>query len=121
MQPMLPAHPQLPPPPPLPARRNTPFWHCAAGAGVWYVAAVVGMAAYKLKRQEPVEASLLGPLVVFGLVWLLTTAALWVILRLGNVRVKPWLLVIIAIPIGFAMMEAVTFAGLAALFAFMPR
>lgn len=121
MEPTFPAAPPPPYYPPARVRQNTPFWHCAAGAGIWYLALVVGIGAYKLKRSEPVTEVVIGPLVGFGLVWLLTTTAMWGIFRLANVRLKPWLLIIIAIPITYGMSLVLAFVGLAAFIAIGPR
>lgn len=95
-----------------PPRQRTPFWHCAAGVGVWYLAVVIGFGAAEL-REPSGDNRWLGVLVAGAIAWLLTTSAMWGVLRLSGWRVKPWALILLALPFGWAIYTVLSYLVLA--------
>ncbi|MDX8053193.1 hypothetical protein SK571_27765 [Lentzea sp. BCCO 10_0798] len=88
------------PAPPPAVRRGTPFLHCMAGAAVWYVASITVqvIVAY---RTGYGAGGLRGALVGGGIIWLLTALVTWLIAL--KVRIKPWVLIFLTLPLYLAL------------------
>jgi ABC-type transport system involved in cytochrome c biogenesis permease subunit len=112
MHPSLPRYPQQPlfHPPPEPQR--TPFSHCAAAVGFWYLAAVIGFGVWELRHPSN-DYRLVGVLVASAIVGLLTSTAMWGVLRASRTRIKPWALVLLALPFGSAIYTLISYLTVA--------
>ena len=97
-----------------PVQRRTPYLHCLAGAAVWYVAAVVGFGASALKTGSGWNAAV-GALLIGVVPMFISSLLVWAIAR--NFLIKPWLLIVMALPFFVAMWVAtnLSLAGLSIL------
>lgn len=89
--------PTAPPPPmpPPPTRRGTPFLHCLAGASIWYLAYIAAHVAVGLKTGTQLQ--IVAALFVGAVLWLPTSAIMWLILL--RARIQPWVLIFVSLPI----------------------
>lgn len=97
-----------------PVQQRTPYLHCLAGAAVWYVAAVAGFGASALKTGSDWDAAV-GAVMIGVVPMFISSLLVWVIAR--NFLIKPWLLIVMALPFFVAMWVAtnLSLAGLSIL------
>ncbi|MCX2951889.1 hypothetical protein ORI60_26425 [Lentzea sp. NEAU-D7] len=76
-----------------------------AGAAVWYVASITVQVI--VAQRTGYDARVLrGALVGGGIIWLLTALVTWLITL--RVRVKPWVLIFLTLPLYFMLSFLVT-------------
>jgi hypothetical protein len=101
-------------------RRGTPFLHCVAGAAVWYVASIT-VQVIVAHRTGYGAGGLRGVLVGGGIIWLLTALVTWLIAL--KVRIKPWVLIILTLPLYLVLsfLVAMLFVVVAVVFQLLVR
>ncbi|MFD4671154.1 hypothetical protein ACFWNN_15565 [Lentzea sp. NPDC058450] len=81
---------------------GTPFGHAAAGAGIWYLALVVGYGVWSFRTGAGFDR--LVPVLATGFVlWSLTSVIMWALAR--RVRIKPWVLIFLSAAIYFVLSQ----------------
>jgi len=86
-----------------PPSPRTPFAHCAAAAGVWFVANAVLFGVMELTAESADHLFLGRGMINGGIAWLLTASLLWGLFLLRRVQVKPWALTVIALALTTVM------------------
>ncbi|NKE57204.1 hypothetical protein FXN61_10310 [Lentzea sp. PSKA42] len=85
-----------PPPSAQSVNRGTPFTHCAAGASIWFVALVTVYVVAGVRTGAGLGQ--LGIALAIGAVlWAPTTVITW--LMLMKVRLQPWVLIFVTLPV----------------------
>jgi hypothetical protein len=81
-----------------PVHERTPFSHCLFGAGVWYVAVLVGygIAEFRTGTDTPITVV---EAIVGGIAFPVSATLMWVFLRLIKAHLSPSLMILVALPI----------------------
>ncbi|WP_394616901.1 hypothetical protein JNUCC0626_46035 [Lentzea sp. JNUCC 0626] len=90
--------------------RGTPFGHAAAGAGIWYVALIVGVGVWTFRTGSGHDR-VIGALITGFVLWGLTTVIMWALAR--KVRIKPWVLIFVSLAIYYVLAQVLVLMGVA--------
>ncbi|RDI18291.1 hypothetical protein [Lentzea flaviverrucosa] len=89
------------PPPSAPVvKRGTPLAHCAAGASIWYAALITVYVVASVRTGSGL-GQLGAAFLVGALLFVPTTFVTWLIL--SKVRIKPWVVIFVTLPIYFVV------------------